>query len=49
MEAEARYTAVATVLVRGDTGLDRAACSGDGENKTDLGYVSAVAWAVHGR
>lgn len=45
----ARCAAVAIVQVRGDTGLDPAACSGDGEDKTDLGYVSAVEWAVHGR
>lgn len=44
VEAEARWAAVALVQVRDDADLDRDALSGDGENKTDLGYVSEIKW-----
>ena len=45
VEAEARWAAVALVQVRGGAALDGDARSGDGEHRTDLGYVSAVKWA----
>lgn len=39
-----RWAAVALVQVRDDADSDRDARSGDGENRTDLGYVSEVKW-----
>lgn len=45
VEAEARETAVALVQVRCDADMDRDAHGGDGENRTDLGYVLEVEWA----